>query len=109
MKKYNEQIISKDGFVEKLSVQREIYDDESFSACCVEIILYYPSNNMRQKIFFRDAREIKTGLLDHLYIPMICVVDISSNQWENIKYRVYDDEHGLFSFYCKDFTLEEIS
>jgi len=100
MKKHNEQIISKDGYLQTFSMQREIYEE-----CHVEIILYRP-NNKQQKIFFRDVRDMKIGRLDNLCVPLITVSDVSSYQWENIKYRVYDDENDLFSFYCRGYTVE---
>ena len=82
-------------------------DEDIYSKCHLDIVL---SNRhcLEQKaaIHFSEVVDFKSEDLDSLWDLIIKIFDVSADQWEGIKYHVSEDEHGLFSFYCKDFEFK---
>jgi hypothetical protein len=66
------------------------------------------SNGRRLHVVFDDVRSLKVfppgnSRLDYFSFDIETVSDL---QWENVIYRVRDDENDKVSFYCKSFTAE---
>lgn len=43
-----------------------------------------------------------------LTLSQLTIDNISSNQWENISYRVTEEEHNTMSLFCRDFKFKLI-
>jgi hypothetical protein len=39
-----------------------------------------------------------------IQVPLLEIKDISERQWERTTYEIVDNEHGIFSFVCHDFS-----
>jgi hypothetical protein len=64
-------------------------------------------NNNKLLIKFENVKNLKVENLTAEYLPhdcIICVKDISQNQWEGLNFEVFDSEEELFSFYCGEFS-----
>jgi len=57
---------------------------------------------------FVNVKQFTVGEVNGIWLSQLDIVDISAHQMENINFRVTDGEHGMFSFYCESFTLEEL-
>jgi hypothetical protein len=91
----------------KFDYLRSIYlyrDEEAWSECNLDIIL---GNRQlfetKMLIHFSGVVNFESADLDLLHTLFISIVDVSENQMEGICYKVREDEHNLFSFWCKSF------
>jgi len=55
---------------------------------------------------FEDVRQLRLVQAEWsvIQVPLLEIKDISERQWEQIAYEVIDNEHGIFSFLCHDFS-----
>ncbi len=98
------------GYLQSINLSRD-FNENGCSDYSLNIVLCsYPSYEGNQKLLlsFLGVRDFKIGDLDGLVKNFINITDISDQQMEGIKYRVKEDENGLFSFYCKSFGYETL-
>lgn len=94
-------------YLQSISLHREIDEDDA-SEYIVRIILsHQPSsfNDDKLEVIFSGVRDFRMGNIDGLFALFIDIADISESQWENLPYKVKENEYDTFSFYCKSFTF----
>lgn len=59
-------------------------------------------------LFFEGVRELNLSQpsLSEFHIPFIKIDSIKNSQWEDLSYKVQDEEEGSFSFLCKSFEVD---
>jgi hypothetical protein len=59
-------------------------------------------------LFFEGVRELRLSQpsLSEFHIPFIKIDSIKDSQWEDLTYKVKDEEESTFSFLCKNFEVD---
>jgi hypothetical protein len=84
-------------------------DEEAWPECSLDIVLGNRQlSKIKMLIHFSGVINFESANLDLLYTLFISIVDVSENQMEGICYKVREDEHNLFSFWCKNFAYNLI-
>lgn len=75
---------------------------------CIEIRLaklpYYEGDEFIS-LKFQNVCELNLGDVYSYCVPYITIIDVSENGFENIRYKITEDEHSIFSFLCEDFEF----
>ncbi|MFP4307499.1 MAG: hypothetical protein ACLFQQ_09795 [Desulfococcaceae bacterium] len=75
----------------------------------LEVIILLQSREENEdsqlKLSFEGVRELNLSQpsLSEYHIPFIKIDPIKDSQWENLVFKVKDEEEGTFSFFCKNF------
>lgn len=95
-------------YLQSINLCRDFYENG-----CSDYFLYislcdYPYYKGNQKLLltFLGVRNFEIVDIDGLVKHFINITDVSDRQMEGIKYKVKEDENGLYSFYCKSFEYE---
>ena len=99
--------IGKYSYLYSIKINRCI--NEEIGLECEVIFELSDDNSKNSLLKFFGVRDFKLGNIHWPSVVLVSVVDISADQMEDIKYRVKEDENELFSFYCKNFSFEEIT
>jgi len=84
-------------------------NEEEFYSYNLDIILVDRRMSERKmSIHFSGVVDFKSIKLDSLYVLSISIVDVSADQMEGLHYKVKEDEHELFSFYCDSFSCKMV-
>ena len=95
------------GYLQSINLYRD--KEDIYSKCYLDVILCkLEQSKQRMFIHFSGVARFESSNLDSLNMSTITIVDMSANQWEDINYKVKEDEDELFSFYCKDFEYKLI-
>jgi len=90
-------------YLKSINIHR-LLDDLGSTEYTVEVVLskfpYYEGES-DLVLGFVDAKEINIGAVEGMYRLLTRIEDVSSNQWEGIKYKV-KEESGVFSLCCRD-------
>ena len=97
-------------YLQTLSLRRDIYENSCSEYNADVVLCAYPfsQHNKKLEVKFTGIRDLRIGKIDGLFALLITINDVSGDQLENINYSVKEDENGLFSFYCRNFSYKEI-
>ena len=92
---------------------KQIVTEETAPESEVTILLQSrePNDSQYLRLFFERVRELKINQspLSEFSIPFIRIDSVKHYQWEDLIYRVKDEEEETLSFYCKNFEAALIS
>jgi len=95
------------GYLKDIHLLRDI-TDEGCTDYQINLILtnypYYEGDEIFN-IIFKGVKDIKIGKLDGLLKLVFEIRDLSSDCLENIKFRVYESENEILSFYCNEIII----
>jgi len=91
--------------LESLSIKQPVPPNAWYG---IEILMRLASEDgkKRLELHFQGARDFSFRLDGCVGGHLVMIRSIKSDQWEDLDYRVDDDEWGAFSFYCKSFTAK---
>jgi len=109
MKKSHMNTASIFGYLQSIRLFWDIGENgnyEHFAEMLLSEDQYNQHNN--QRIRFFNVRKYVMGEIIGLFFTQISITNVAAHQMEDINYSVAEEEHSLFSFYCKSFTVEEL-
>lgn len=96
------------GCINSIYLCRNINEDGCSEYDLNLVLSDYPywEGDLKLDIEFKGIRGLKLGDIENLYRVCINIDNVSSNQWEEVKYRVSEIENDIFSFWCKDMKFK---
>lgn len=95
-------------FLELFSLERDLSDAQA-SPYRLRVRLAQAVDEFadRLELEFVGVRGLKCGDLDGLQGALVEIRDASGDQMEGVAFRVVEEEHAMFSFWCSDFRVVE--
>lgn len=89
-------------FIESFDFSRVFEGDEDTPGNKLRIVLrpFNPGDERRLELLCVNVQELSVGQLDSQLSVFARIYDVRDQQLEGLRYRVVDEEEGLFSFWC---------
>ncbi|MBT9100163.1 hypothetical protein KFZ76_20885 [Methylovulum psychrotolerans] len=93
-------------YLKALNITRTLSDHGYPNGYDIEILLsrYSAGSTKDLQLVFIGAVDIHIGGLAGLFGLFVTIEDVADRQLEDMKFRVVEQEEGVFCFYCKAFT-----
>lgn len=104
---YKEQ--QKFGYIESVTIYKDVEKENMTNHLKISLFHYpYVKGDKRLVVTFQNIIDLKIKELNGLFNTVFSIIDISSYQIENIKFKIVEDENNLLCFSCKDFEFSII-
>jgi hypothetical protein len=89
---------------------RKILSSEGYCILDVEMFLTEsPTSEAGVRLCFRGVKERRIENMNGMLDVAIRIKDVTSWQWEDVNFKIEDEQSGSINFICRDYDIEHES